>query len=49
MHGRGVARARVGITLVITNEDMDDIIRIIKSLKYSTKLTDGVREGVKTK
>ena len=49
MHGRGVVRARIGITLVITNEDMDDIIRIIKSLKYSAKLTDGVSEGVKTK
>ena len=49
MHGRGVVRGRVGITLVITNEDMDDIIRIIKSIKYSAKLTDGIREGVKTK
>ena len=29
IHGRGVARARKGINLVILNEDMDDI-RIIK-------------------
>ena len=32
MHGRGVARAGIEITLVILNEDMDDIIRIIKSI-----------------
>ena len=35
MHGRGVLRPRKGITLVVLNEDMDDIIRIIKSLEPS--------------
>ena len=32
---RGVVSARKGITLVISNEDIDDNIRILKSLKYS--------------
>ena len=35
MYGRRVVRPRKGIILVITNEDMDDIIRIIKSHKNS--------------
>ena len=34
IHGRGVARAGIEITLVILNEDMDDIIRIIKSIYW---------------
>ena len=33
MGGRGVARAGKGITLIISNEDMDDVIRVIKHLK----------------
>ena len=33
MSGRGVARAGKGITLIISNEDMDDVIRVIKHLK----------------
>ena len=32
------------ITLVIVNEDMDDIIRIMKSLEISGVLIDGVSE-----
>ena len=35
-------RAEKGFTLVISNEDMDDIIRIIKSLENSGLLIDGV-------
>ena len=35
------------ITLVISNEDMDDIITIIKSLKYSNVLIDWVIQTVK--
>ena len=42
-----VVRAGKGFTLFISNEDMDDIIRIIKSLKDSGVLTDGVNETVK--
>ena len=43
MRGKGVVRARKGITLVVSNEDMDNIIRIIKSLENSGILIDGVR------
>ena len=32
MRGKGVVRAGKGITLVISHKDMDDIIRILKSL-----------------
>lgn len=35
MHGRGVLRPGKGIILVVLNEDMDDIIRVIKSLEPS--------------
>ena len=34
-------------TLFISNEDMNDIIKIIKSLEYSGILIDGVTETVK--
>ena len=33
MRGKGVVRAGKGVTLVILNEDMYDIIRIIKLLE----------------
>ena len=36
-----------GFTLFISNEDMDDIIRIINSLEDSRVLIDGVTETVK--
>ena len=42
MRGRGVVRRSKGITLVISNEDMDDIIRFIESLQNSGVLIDGV-------
>ena len=45
--GKRVARARKEFTLLISNEDMDDIIRIIKSLEDSSVLIDGVTETVK--
>ena len=35
MHGRDVLRPGKGIILVVLNEDMDDIIRVIKSLEPS--------------
>ena len=47
MHGEGVVKAGKGIPLVISNEDIDDIIRIIKSLERSGVLIDGVIETVK--
>ena len=40
-------RAGKWITLVISNEDMGDIIKIIKSLENSGVLIDGVSETVK--
>ena len=35
MHGKGVVRAGKRINLVILNDDMHEIIRIIKSLENS--------------
>ena len=43
----GVVRARKGITLVISKEDMDDIISIIKSLENLGVLIDRVWKTVK--
>ena len=45
--GKGVVRAGKGFTLFISNEDMNDIIKIIKSLEGSGVLIDGVTETVK--
>ena len=39
-----VLRAGKGTTLAISNEDLDDIIRIIKPLVNSDALIDGVSE-----
>ena len=36
-----------GFTLFISNEDMNDIIKIIKSLEDSGVLIDGITEKVK--
>ena len=47
MRGRVVARAGKRMALVISNEDMDDIIRIIKSLENPGILIDGVSQTVK--
>ena len=47
MFRKGVVRVGKGITLVISNEDMDDIIKIIKSLENSGVLIDVVNETVK--
>ena len=35
------------MTLIISNEEMNDIIRIVKSLKQSGLLTKGVSETIK--
>ena len=45
--GKGALRTGKGFTLFILNEDMNDIIKIIKSLEYSGVLIDGVTKTVK--
>ena len=45
--GKGAVIAGKGFTLFILNEDMNDIIKIIKSLEDSGVLIDGVTEKVK--
>ena len=44
---RGAVRAGKVFTLFISNEDMNDVIKIIKSLEDSGVLIDGVTETVK--
>ena len=44
---RGVVRAGKGINLAISNENMNNIIRIIKPLETSGVLVDGVSKTVK--
>ena len=45
--GRGAVRAGKGFTLFISNEDIDNIIKTIKSLEDSSVLIDAVTETVK--
>ena len=45
--GKGAVRGGKGFTLFILNENMSDIIKIIKSLEDSVVLIDGVPETVK--
>ena len=45
--GKGAVRAWKGFTLFISNEYMNDFIKIIKSLKDSGVLINGVTETVK--
>ena len=45
--GKGAVREWIGFTLFIPNEDMTDIIKIIKSLEESGILTNEVIETVK--
>ena len=47
--GVGTVLAGIGITLFISNEDIDFITRIIQSLENSDVLVDGVSETVKHK
>ena len=44
--GKIILMAGIGFTLFISNEDMDDIIRIINSLEDSRVLVDGVTDIV---
>ena len=45
--GKGAVKAEKGFTLFISNEDMNDINKIIKSLEAPGVLIDGVTETVK--
>ena len=45
--GKGAVRVERGFTLFISNYDMNDIIRIIKSVKDSGVLIDGISGTVK--
>ena len=45
--GKGAFRAEKGFTLFISYEDMNDIIKIMKSLEDLDILIDGVTETVK--
>ena len=45
--GKGAVRTGKRSTLFISNEDLNDIIKIIKSLEDSGVLIDGVTETVK--
>ena len=47
MREKGAVRARKGFTLLISNEAMNDMIKIIKSLEDSGVLIDGVTETVR--
>ena len=46
MRGRGAVRRGKGINIVISNDDMDNIIRIVKSPENTVVLIDGVNETV---
>ena len=45
--GKGAVRVGKGFTLFVLNEDVNDTIKIIKSLEDSGVLIDGVTETVK--
>ena len=45
--GRGIVRAGKRMALLISNKDMDDIIKIINSLESSGLLMDGVKETLR--
>ena len=47
MFRSGAVRAEKGFTFIFSNEDMDEIIRILESLENSNGLIDGATETVK--
>ena len=47
INGEAAVRAGKGVTLFILNEDINDIIEIIKSIEDSCVLIDGVAKTVK--
>ena len=44
---RGAVRAGKGFTLFISNENLDDIIKIVRSIEISILLIDGATKTVK--
>ena len=44
--GKGVFKTGKGLTSLISNEDMDDIITLLESLERSGLLIDGSRETI---
>ena len=49
LSGKGAVRAEKGFTLFISNEDVDDIFKIVESLKKLGLLIDSATETVKHK
>ena len=49
IRGKGAIREEKGFTLLISNGDIDDIIKIVESLEKSSPLIDAVTETVKHK
>ena len=47
--GKGAVRAGKAFTVFVSNEDMNDIFKIIKPLEDSSVLIDGVTETVNHK
>ena len=47
LNRNGAAWAGKWFPLLISNEGMNDVIKVIKSLEYSSVLIDGVTETVK--
>ena len=47
--GKRTIRAGKGFTLLISNEDMDDMIKIVESLEKLALLIDGDSDTVKPK
>ena len=47
--GRGAVRAGKVFALFISNEDIDDIIKLVESLEIPGLLTDGMTETVTNK
>ena len=45
--GKGAVRIEKGFTSFISNEDMNDIVKIIKSLEGSNVLIDGITKTLK--
>ena len=45
--GKGAVRIEKGFTSFISNEDMNDIVKIIKSLEHLGVLINGVTETIK--
>ena len=49
MFGSGASKAAGTTTLIISNDEMDDILKIVKSLENSGLLLKGVSETIQAK